>query len=84
MFNHTLLHMTKTYIILTVTLKGVAAVAVGSIVGGALSGAEPGMLRLRPVLSGGESVKQRDKGRFFLLLFTNKLIVPCTKIYTLL
>lgn len=67
-FNHTLLHMTKTYIILTVTLKGVAAVAVGSIVGGALSGAEPGMLRLRPVLSGGESVKQWDKERFFFII----------------
>ncbi len=52
---HTLLHMTNTPILLTVTLKGVAAVAVGSIVGGALSGAEPGILRLRPVFSGGES-----------------------------
>lgn len=40
----------------------------GSIVGGALSGAEPGMLRLRPVLSGGESVRQRDRERFFFLL----------------
>lgn len=83
MYNHTLLHTTKTYIILTVTLKGVAAVAVGSIVGGALSGAEPGMLRLRPVLSGGESVRQWDKERFFLL-FTNKLIVPYTNVSALL
>lgn len=47
------------------TLKGVAAAATeGSIVGGAFSGAEPGMLRLRPVLSGGESAKQ--VGDFYL------------------
>jgi len=50
-------------------------VAVGSIVGGALSGAEPGMLRLRPVLSGGESETQRDRERFFVLY---------RKVYTLL
>lgn len=64
---HTLLHMTSTHIKLTVTLKGVAAVAVGSIVGGALSGAEPGMLRLRPVFSGGESVRQEGQGEIDLL-----------------
>lgn len=70
--------MTNTYIILTVTLKGVAAVAVGSIMGGALSGAEPGMLRLRPVLSGGESVRQRDRERFFLNLLCHKeKFLPC-------
>lgn len=43
---------------LTVTLKGVAA-AVASIVAGVLSGAEPGMLRLLPALSGGESATRK-------------------------
>ncbi len=41
--------------VLTVTLKGVAAVDVASMVGVVLSEELPGMLRRRPVLSGGDS-----------------------------
>lgn len=42
--------------VLTVTLKGVVAVGVASMVGVALSEELPGMLRRRPVLSGGDSL----------------------------
>lgn len=55
--------------VLTVTLKGVAAVDVASIVGVFLSEELPGMLRRRPVLSGGDSlladglVRLRDRLR---------------------
>lgn len=48
--------------VLTVTLKGVAAVEDGSMVAEDLS-EEPGMLRRRPVLSGGDSAhRKRDLG----------------------
>lgn len=40
------------------TLKGVAAVDVASMVGAVLSEELPGMLRRRPVLSGGDSVER--------------------------
>lgn len=43
--------------VLTVTLKGVAAGDAGSIVGVLLSEEPPGMLRRRPVLSGGDSAE---------------------------
>lgn len=43
--------------VLTVTRKGVAAVDVASMVGVVLSEELPGMLRRRPVLSGGDSVR---------------------------
>lgn len=46
--------------VLTVTLKGVAAVEDGSMVAEDLS-AEPGMLRRRPVLSGGDSAHRRKE-----------------------
>lgn len=49
--------------VLTVTRKGVAAAEVASMVGVALSAGLPGMLRRRPVLSGGDSV---DTGRTFI------------------
>lgn len=42
------------------TRKGVAAVGVASMVGVVLSEELPGMLRRRPVLSGGDSVKKRE------------------------
>lgn len=42
------------------TRKGVAAVDVASMVGVVLSEELPGMLRRRPVLSGGDSEKQRE------------------------
>ncbi len=64
---HTHSYTWQTHIILTVTLKGVAAVTVGSIVGGALSGAEPVVLCLHPVFSGGESVRQEGQGEIDLL-----------------
>lgn len=54
--------------VLTVTLKGVAAVDVGSMEGVLLS-EDPGILRRRPVLSGGDSlladglVRLRDRLR---------------------
>lgn len=46
-----------TLTVLTVTLKGVAAVDVGSMVAVVLSD-DPGILRLRPVLSGGDSAHE--------------------------
>lgn len=45
--------------VLTVTLKGVAAVDVGSMDGVLLS-EDPGILRRRPVLSGGDSEQRED------------------------
>lgn len=45
--------------VLTVTRKGAAAAGVASMVGVALSAGLPGMLRRRPVLSGGDSVDVR-------------------------
>lgn len=50
----------NTLTVLTVTRKGVAAVDVASMVGVVLSEELPGMLRRRPVLSGGDSEKQRE------------------------
>lgn len=47
--------------VLTVTRKGVAAVDVASMVGVVLSEELPGMLRRRPVLSGGDSAKKRER-----------------------
>ncbi|TNN41657.1 hypothetical protein EYF80_048182 [Liparis tanakae] len=55
--------------VLTVTLKGVVAVGVASIVGVVLSEEPPpGMLRRRPVLSGGDSAKTNKK---------SSICVPC-------
>jgi len=48
----------STLTVLTVTLKGVAVVDVGSMVAVVLS-EEPGILRRRPVLSGGDSADKR-------------------------
>ena len=48
----------NTLTVLTVTLKGVAAVDVASMVGGFLSEELPGMLRRRPDLSGGDSANR--------------------------
>lgn len=48
----------NTLTVLTVTLKGVAAVVVASMVGVVLSEELPGMLRRRPVLSGGDSANK--------------------------
>lgn len=50
------------------------AAAVGSIVAGGFSGAEPGMLRLRPALSGGESETGKDTER--LLACDKHLNIP--------
>lgn len=79
--------------VLTVTRKGVAAAVAASMAGVALSAGLPGMLRRRPVLSGGDSVDTQaaftPKVDFFskwsLLLFTISLPVSviCMIIYAL-
>ena len=48
----------NTLTVLTVTLKGVVAVDVASMVGVVLSEDPPGTLRRRPVLSGGDSANR--------------------------
>lgn len=53
--------LSSTLTVLTVTLKGVAAVDVTSMAGVALSTGVPGMLRRRPVLSGGDSTNKHSR-----------------------